>query len=666
VRYHILDEELRPTAYGEPGELFIGGDCLARGYLNLPELTARKFLVHGGERLYRTGDRVVRRADGEYVFLGRVDRQVKVRGLLIEPEEIEARLQEHPAVGQAAVVKRRLTAWGPEREGLVGFLVPRSDASPPSVGELRAFLARSLSRWMLPQRFEVVPELPRTASGKVDLAALAETPLRRTTAPLPPASAPEEAAVLAEVWAEVLGLESVSWAEGFFEQGGDSLTLLEAVVAAHARGLTLPPTLLAEGRPLVELAEWLRARGDAPPGAMACAELRREAESTALPRAESPPIAAHPTAILLTGATGFLGSWLLRELLRRTEAEVFCLIRADHPPAALRRLLAALHLDDAPCEDGWPQRLRAVPGDLARPLFGLPRDDWDRLAERVDAVYHCGAWVNLVLPYASLRPANVLGTREVLRFVASGRGKRLHYASTLSVFVAGDRNRGLLREDDALTETRWVYGGYAQSKWAAEWLLRVAGGPTAYYRLGLITGDSRTGRAAANDFLTLFLRGLSRLGCVPRTEGVDLSLDVTPVDFAAAALAHLSLEPAAAIDGATFHLANPRSLALGELVDAVRAFGVPLEEVSAERWQERLGELQGRDPDAAAACLALCRLLPGGAESFNRCRTMDLFQATGVTFGMDAALAGLAGSGLACPPPGPELLHKYVAHALAK
>src|SRR5262249_5166679 len=152
-----------------------------------------------------------------------------------------------------------------------------------------------------------------------------------------------------------------------------------------------------------------------------------------------------------------------------------------------------------------------------------------------------GAWVNLVLPYSVLRPANVLGTHEVLHFLGTGRCKRLHYASTLSVFVASDRNRGQLLESDRLTDTRWVYGGYAQSKWAAEWLRRAAegaAGPVAHYRLGLITGDSRTGQAPGRDFLTLFLRGLVGLDGVPALE-TELFLDITPVDFAAAALAHL-------------------------------------------------------------------------------------------------------------------------------
>jgi thioester reductase-like protein len=345
-----------------------------------------------------------------------------------------------------------------------------------------------------------------------------------------------------------------------------------------------------------------------------------------------------PRTILLTGATGFLGSWLLPELLHRTTAEVVCLVRGTgrlptHP------------------------RVRELPGDLEKPNLGLSSADWDELAERVDAVYHCAAAVNVVLPYDRLRPANLLGTAEVLRFLAAGRPKRLHYASTLSVFVSTDRNRGVLREDDDLTRTRRVYGGYAQTKWAAERMLRLAGGrcgPVAHYRLGLITGDTRTGRSPGREFLTLFLRGLARVGGYPAGAEAELRIDITPVDYAAAAMAALSLG-ADHPDGTTFHVANPRSLSLGGLVDAVRAFGIPLQPLGPDKFRQRIRAL---DPDTAAACLGLCRALPGG---FDRLRTSDLFQATGVTFDQRNTTAGLAGTGLACPPPSPELLAKYLA-----
>jgi amino acid adenylation domain-containing protein/thioester reductase-like protein len=651
VSYHVLDDHLAPA---DVGELCIAGVGLARGYVNRPGLNATKFVSYRGERLYRTGDRVERRGR-DYVFLGRIDRQVKVRGQLVEPEEVEAALRDHPRVAQAAVIKRPLGP-PPAGEGLVAFLV--ADPPAPSLAEVRSFLASRLPAWMAPQRVVVRPDLPRLAGGKVDLAGLALLPLAGTDAP-PAVSAEGAGAVLARIWAAVLGLPAVDPDAGFFEQGGDSLTLLQAVALAHAEGLTLPPALLAEGRGIAELADWLRAPANVP-GAASAGELRADVDAVlaglSFVPAAAPP---GPAAVLLTGATGALGSALLAELLRRTPAKVVCPVRAPDEESARRRLEAVLREKEI---HPPPDRVRAVAADLARPCFGLPEADWLQLAGEVGAVYHCAARVNLVLPYAALRPDNVLAAAEVLRFAGSVRPKRLHHASTLSVFVASDRNTGRLRESDVLDATGWVHGGYAQTKWAAEVLLRRGAGRTAgtvHYRLGLITPDGRTGRGAARDFLTLFLRGLARLGCLPPLDRGGLFLDATPIDFAAAALAHLSLHGG----GDVFHLANARGLSLADIVAALAGAGVRLEEVSVGRWRDRLAELRQAEPAAAAACLALCRGLPG-EESFSAYRTMDLFQATGVVFDMRRTHAALAGTGIACPP-APQLIRTYVAAALA-
>jgi thioester reductase-like protein len=335
--------------------------------------------------------------------------------------------------------------------------------------------------------------------------------------------------------------------------------------------------------------------------------LRRDADFPPFENATAGPLRSPPRAILLTGATGFLGSRVLREILDRTEARVYCLARERQPVPS--------------------PRVIPVPGDFDRFRLGLDPNTWRRLAGEVDAVYHCGARVHLTLPYAALRRTNVLGTREVLRFLSEGRRKRFHYASTLSVFVATDRNTGVMREADRLDSTRWVYGGYAQSKWAAEVMARRA--PRfSCYRFGLLTGDSRTGEGPANDLFSMFVRGGIDTGA-----GDDLEVDVTPVDYAAAAMVHLSLHAGPG----TYHIANPRSLALGDLRRAI-------------------GGRRADPASGAAARLALCRARPG----YDRLRALDLFQATGARFAMENTRRGLRGSGLSCPPPEARLLRLYL------
>ena len=635
VRYQVLDEELAPVQPGEIGELFIAGIGLARGYLNQPDLTAAKFLKIRDERWYRTGDRVRLRVDGEYSFVGRVDRQFKLRGQLVEPGEVEARLMEFPEIREAAVVRR---AAG-DRVAIVAVVVTSDRGLSAAV--IREHLARTIPPWMVPQFIEFVTALPRTMAGKVDYPALeleVSFPLGEGAGDVGSDSA--EGTLLA-IWSTVLG-RPADPASGFLEQGGDSLGVLQVAAASHARGLTLRPSLVADGLTVAEIAARLRAGPE--PDALPAAFLEGEARAglARLP----PPVpgrgrhSAVPRRVMLTGATGFLGSRLLPELLARTSAEVYCLVREPG------------RLPLAP-------RVHVIAGDLERPRFGMSAVEWAEIADRIDAVYHCAAAVDVVRPYRRLRSANLEGTATVLGLVGTGRPKRLHYASTLSVFVSTDRGCGLLREDDDLTATGEVYGGYAQTKWAAERLLRLANGrfgPVVHYRLGLITGDSRTGLGSSRDMFTQFILGLARIGGYPASVS-GLSLDITPVDYAAAALARLSL--AEDPDGTTFHLANSRSLFLEELLTAMRAVGVRLEPLSTIEFRDRAATL---DLKAAAACLGLCRSFPG--EDFDRLRAADLFQATGASFDRTNTISALSGTGIVCPPPDPALIRSYVAAAL--
>lgn len=678
VTFQVLDDSLCPVAPGEPGELFIGGIGLARGYVNRPELTAARFLMVGRERLYRTGDRVIRHPDGALEFLGRTDRQVKVRGLLVAPEEVEARLLEHPGVRQAAVVKR---AIGGGREGLVAFIAPTQPG--PTERDLRSHLRASLPAWMEPQLFHFLARLPVTRTGKTDHAAL----LGIETAPLaavertgvrPAEPLTPRQAQLVEIWEEVLGQPGIGLDDDFFERGGDSLAVLRAAALAEARGLELSPAQLIRDRTLAAIT---RTNGSATPetwGGMATRALRDEVRDClrrlaledrayALATARS---CASPRTILLTGATGFLGSRLLCELLMRTKAHIFCLVRAEGEGEGLARISAAVERHGLPLTPADRKRVVSLCGDLAHPHLGLNASTWKSLCEAVETIYHCGAWVNVVHSYAQLRPVNLEGTAEVLRLISRGRPKQLHYASTLSVFVSTDRNTGRMEEGDDLTATEWVYGGYGQTKWAAEHLVCVAqpylGGATLY-RLGLITGDTKSGYAPERDQMGLFIRGLARLGCVPAEIRADLRVDITPVDYAAAAMAHLSLQGTGPAGLSTFHIAHPRGAYVGELIDAVRAAGVDLEPVGESEWRERVARRANAAGAEAAstAFLSLCRSAAGDT-AFARQRTLDLFQATGARFAMENTRAGLAGSGLRCPDVTPELLLLYARRALGQ
>ncbi|HYO51728.1 non-ribosomal peptide synthetase, partial [Archangium sp.] len=271
VEVYVLDARMRPVPVGVPGELYIGGASVARGYLGRPDLTAERFIPspfgsEPGGRLYRTGDRVRWWAEGVLEFLGRLDDQLKIRGFRIEPGEVEATLARHPAVRETVVLARESTS-GEKR--LVAYAVPQAGVSLLP-GALRSFLEEKLPAYMVPAAFVVLEALPLTPNGKVDRAALpvpagGQEEARSFVAPRTPV---EE--VLAGLWAQVLGVERVGVHDDFFALGGHSLLATRAISRIRSafrlevalRELFEAPTVAALARRLEALAragaEWRR------------------------------------------------------------------------------------------------------------------------------------------------------------------------------------------------------------------------------------------------------------------------------------------------------------------------------------------------------------------------------------------------------------------------
>lgn len=627
-------------------ELLIGGVQLARGYLNMPDLTAQKFILLDGERLYRSGDRVQQLADGSIVFQGRIDRQFKLRGQLIEPDEIEACLHRHPAVKHAAVLKTPC-------QTLAAYVVTTDDVTPAA---LQNHVAATLPAWMIPARIINVAQFPQTATGKTDYAALSALPLPAQTAQAAPATAAEEK--LYRICAGILGHDRFSMTDSFYGAGGDSLGVIRLLLEADREGFFLPPADIAAGKSLRDLAA---ANGTE---AMAAADIKKDVAfsdelQNMITAARDLPLAQN-NHILLTGATGFLGSRLLACLIRTTDAVIYCPVRAANDLAAYKRIQEtfACYGLDMP-EHG--SRLRAFAAEITAAHFGLPADTYHRLAAKIGTVFHCAAVVNMVAGYDNLRAANVGATENMLRFSLTATRKTLHCASTLSVFVGSDQNTGRLTEDDRLDNIKALYGGYAQTKFAAEWmLLQVPADilPVSHYRFGLLTGDTQKGIGACRDFLAMFARGIASIGYIPAEYRDSLRIDITPVDYAATAMAHLARHAPAGI----YHIANRDSLSLGAFAAALNRHGAHIKPLPAARF---LDFVQNRPLDAAetAASLSLCRILP--PQEYTQKRTMDLFQATDVAFDNRRAAACLQPAGIICPPVSDALMDLYIRRFLS-
>ncbi len=257
---HVLDDQREPVPVGVPGELFIGGRGVTRGYLGRPELTSERFVLLDGERVYRTGDLVRRLPDGALEFLGRVDNQVKLRGFRIELGEIEAVLCNQPEVRDAVVLAREDQ---PGMKRLVAYLAPHS-GQPLDVEPLRERLSHLLPEYMVPGAFVVLEALPLTRNGKVDRKALpAPTAYTSTLASGGEPHTPTER-ILADIWKQVLRVEHVGTGDNFFKLGGDSVLSIMVVAKAIQAGLQLTPLDIVASQTLAELATRAGSRGERP------------------------------------------------------------------------------------------------------------------------------------------------------------------------------------------------------------------------------------------------------------------------------------------------------------------------------------------------------------------------------------------------------------------
>jgi acyl-coenzyme A synthetase/AMP-(fatty) acid ligase/acyl carrier protein len=231
TQLYILDRRLEPLPVGIQGELYIGGDGLARGYLNQPKLTAEKFIPdpfggRAGARLYHTGDTARYLPDGNVEFLGRADQQLKIRGYRIEPGEIESALAEHGAVQEAMLVARDDEEAGGVR--LVAYLVT---GAPVTTGELRQFLKQKLPDYMIPTVFVTLDAMPLTPNGKIDRRALPAPSARRAESADYIAPQTDLERTIAGIWQDALQVERLSTHANFFDLGGHSLLMAQV----HAR-----------------------------------------------------------------------------------------------------------------------------------------------------------------------------------------------------------------------------------------------------------------------------------------------------------------------------------------------------------------------------------------------------------------------------------------------
>lgn len=444
TQIYLLDSQLNPVPPGAEGEIYISGAGLGRGYLNRQELTTEKFIHNPfshepGARLYKTGDLAVYLADGNLKFLGRIDHQVKIRGFRIELGEIETILTEHSVVRQVLVMAREDV---PGNQRLVAYVVLNSVVksliqNTTITRYLSDFLKQKLPEYMVPSAFVLLDELPLTLNGKVDRRALPVPKWTQMEAGtyVPPRNPLETQ--LVEIWMQMLGVEPIGIYDNFYELGGHSLLSIQLFSqVSQAFQLELPLASFLEVPTIAGLAQTIETLRQGKPVATSTDNL--DVEAALDPSIYPEDTLAEPIPeLFVTGATGFLGAFLLYELLQRTRADVYCLVRAtslEEGQARIQNTLKRYLL--------WNESLNAriipVLGDLRQPHLGMEPEQFFRLAEKIDIIYHCGAWVNMVYPYSVLKAANVVGTQEVLRLASQTKTKPVHFISTVDVLSSAN------------------------------------------------------------------------------------------------------------------------------------------------------------------------------------------------------------------------------------
>ncbi|OLL21931.1 L-2-aminoadipate reductase [Neolecta irregularis DAH-3] len=597
---------------GELGEIYVRAGGLAEGYLQLPDVTKEKFVenwfvekgfwkneVFGKEwedhwfgprdRLYRTGDLGRYLPDGNVECSGRADDQVKIRGFRIELGEIDTFLSQHPFIRENITLVKRDKKN--EQDILISYIVLelKSDLKGLVDGDIndlqgdgiildlkkyeklikdvKEYLKNRLPSYAVPTVILPLHRFPLNPNGKIDKPSL---PFPDSITLTSESSCTESnltptQQLIFNIWKNLLPhTRSISLQDDFFEIGGHSILATRLIfeirkefgineISLHS--IFLNPTIKSLSLQIDNLGNSEKSRNECQQDCILYAEDAQELvdglDDSYAPVSITPKF----QNVLVTGSTGFLGVFILRDLVERKSGigKIFAHVRAKNALDGITRLrnsclaYGVWHAD-------WPLRIEVVTGDLTQERLGVDVDTWRQLAGAVDIVIHNGALVHWVYPYSKLRATNVLGTIEALSFCSFGKPKTFIFVSSTSVLdteyyvrlsdtVVDQGFPGISEDDDLSGSKTGLSTGYAQSKWVGEYLVREAGarGLTGcIVRPGYITGDSKSGATNTDDFLMRLIKGCLQLGLAP---DIHNSINMVPVNHVARIVTACSLNP---------------------------------------------------------------------------------------------------------------------------
>lgn len=589
AQIYIVDKALQPLPVGVTGELCIAGHGVGNGYLHQDSLTTAAFVDNpfGLGKLYKTGDLAYWREDGNIMYVGRNDFQVKIRGLRIELEEIENVICSVPGIFESVVVVRKDETG---RQVICAFY---SEIAPVDVAMIKQAILRKLPRYMLPHIFTRLDTLPTTASGKVNRKALPEVDLHaiaRATVYEKPQGVREQQ--LAAIWEEVMEYSPAGRKDNFFDVGGDSLKAIELISRTQSAGLYISlqavfdhPTIEALCQHLAELdgqpESWVPEDFAAVHDVLSGNKLHSRKTTRRINLGD----------VLFAGATGFLGIHLLADFLEKDSGTAYCLVRGESDAQCLLRFRSLLeHYFGNTYSDLIGTRIRIIRADLQHEHFGLTAETYTELAGKIQTVINAAASVKHYGSYDYFYDVNVATVRRLIDFARSANARLIH-TSTLSVSGNGfGSDPGM--EAAVFTEQNLYIGQsldnvYVRSKFEAEKALldaHLQGLPIYIMRMGNLTNRRSDAVFQKNYESNAFanrMKGILEFGVFPDYLQ-DMQIEFTPVDDAASAVMTLArhFDPKYTV----FHICNPHPLSMEMLAQYFDQSGCPVHSVPGEKF----------------------------------------------------------------------------------
>jgi len=462
--------------------------------------------------------------------------------------------------------------------------------------ELKKFLSTKFPNYMIPVCCLLVNDFPLTGNGKVDTKKLPAPGTTRQSLEekyIEPKTQLEKQ--VAEIWKSVLGIDQIGMKDNFFDIGGHSLLATQLIFKVNDElKLNMSLKLMFEEPTIEGMVKNIQAIQEG--------KLKEESIGVDLEQyvnldidirsVEKDELVKAPRNVLLTGATGFLGAYLLKYLYMNTSAQIYCLVRAKNKNEAFNRIEKNLENYKIDSEDIM-DRVTIIVGDLSEEYFGLKKEVFEKLSMRIDTIYHNGSKVNFMQPFVEHKGANVDGTIEMIKFANIGMKKSIHYVSTTHVFTNDDTIENVLYEDTIPNTPKKLNLGYTQSKWVAEHILNNAalrGMPVYIYRISRIWGDVINGASQPNDFMWLIVKAIIEFKIAP---DINSEVDVVPADYVSKAIIEISKKKEEY--GKAYHIVNTNRVKWKDILDALIELGYDIDIVPYEEWYSTIKEKVSQD-----------------------------------------------------------------------